>query len=293
MLFKNAKFYRLTQPVQVQVEDLISELEARQPGVMETSTLGFSPVISEPLTHKTGEAVTFKLQEAKRILPSRVVNRELAEKVSQIEAETGSPVGKKAQSDLKQEIITRLLPRAFVDVTYTYGSILHDSGLVVVYASSDGKAEAFLAMLRKALGSLPVVPLVGHSLNHLVTGWINSPPAKIEVLEKAKFITRDEMNTEHTVKNQDLHADEIAAALDAGKLVSELAIEFNESFQAVLTADGTLKGVKFSDRLIEENEDIPKDQVQARFDADMYLITKELACFAKFMISYFDLDEAA
>lgn len=45
----------------------------------------------------------------------------------------------------------------------------------------------------------------------------------------------------------------------------------------VLSDDGSLKRLKFSDTLREQNDDIDRDDFAQRFDADFILMTAELA----------------
>lgn len=300
MWFKNIKAYRLSQPLSLNDEDLqsaLNEFAFRPCGSQETATMGFvSPFHSAgqhtQLFHQTQLRYWITLKKQERLLPSSVVNAELAEKVAQIEAETGSPVGKKAQSDLKQEIITRLLPQAFTKNTFTNGFISISDSHVIVDASADGKAEAFLAMVRKALGSLPVVPLARHSLQSELTHWLtNTPPAKIELLEEAELKSTDDVGSIIRCKNQPLDSEEISHHLDAGKLVQKVAFEYDETLQAMIQEDGSIKRIKFTDRIKEESQDIPKDQVAARLDAEFSLMSAELSAFMNFLSENLGLDK--
>jgi len=295
MLFKNTKFYNLTASVNLaEIESQLAELAFRPCGSMETSTMGWASPVPQGsvLCHVANGFYTVALKKEERLLPSRVINRELSEKVEAIDAETGSPVGKKAQSDLKQEIITRLLPQAFTDHSYTYGTIIPESNLVIVNAASDSAAEAFLAMLRKTLGSLPVVPMVRHNTSMELTRWLTDEvPAKIELLEEADLKATDETGSTIKAKNTALDSDEIQQHLSAGKLVQKVGIEYDEAFTAVFDNDGSLKRIKFTDRVIEENADIPKDQVAAKFDADVVLGVSLLVQFAGYIKQELKLNE--
>ena len=172
MWFKNAKAYQITQPLSLNDDDLERVLSAhafRPCGSQDLATMGFASPFSQAgkqgtMCHVVQQRYWITLKKQEKILPSAVVNGELEEMVAKIEAETGAPVGKKAKSDLKQEIQTRLLPQAFTKNSYTHGFISLPDNLVVVDASSDGKAEAFLAMVRKAIGSLPVALFVMASI---------------------------------------------------------------------------------------------------------------------------------
>lgn len=292
MYFKNAKIYSLTQ--NVDLSNLVPALEAipfHPCGSHTLASLGFAPIIGSLLAHEVQGIYTVKLLKESKILPARVINRELEEKVKLIEAETGSPVGKKQRQDLKEEIVTLLTPRAFTDQTSTIGTIIPEHKLVLVNASSDGEAEIFLAVLRKALGSLPVVPFARRSLASDLTSWIvNGDPDKFELLEETELQATDETKAVIRAKNQELDSEEIQLCLDSGKLVQKLAVSYDDQLTAMLCEDGSVKRIKYSDRLIEESDDIPKDQQEARLDSEIYLGASALLSLALDLKAAFSLD---
>ncbi len=300
MWFKNLKLYTITQDMEFAEDDIeskLAEFKFRPCGSQELATMGWASPFNQgkSLLHSAAGKVWLTLKKQERILPATVVNAELADKVALVEAETGSPVGKKAQQDMKQEIIHRLLPQAFTKNSFTHGFISVQDNLVVVDSSADGKAEAFLAMLRKAIGSLPVVPLARQSVQAELTAWIkdDAAPSDIQVLEEAELKTLEDEGAIIRCKNQDLYSEEIAQHLAAGKAVQKLAIEWNETLSAVIQEDLSIKRVKFSDVLREQNEDIPKDQILARMDANFALMSGEVVRFAKRLEEIFGLQKEA
>ncbi|MEW9799587.1 recombination-associated protein RdgC [Alteromonas sp. CYL-A6] len=299
MWFKNVKAYQLTSPLSLDDDALTRQLNEhafRPCGNQDLATMGFTSPFTQArqsnvMFHCVQQRYWITLKKQEKILPAAVVNAELEEKVAQIEMETGAPVGKKAKADLKQEIQTRLLPQAFTKNSYTHGFISLADNLVVVDASSDGKAEAFLAMVRKALGSLPVVPLARRSLQSELTHWLaDGTPEKITLLEEAELKATDDTDSIIRCKNLPLDSDEIRIHLDTGKLVQKVAFDYAESLSALLTEDGAVKRIKFTDRLKEETDDIPKDQVEARLDAEFALMSAELCELLSFLRDTFNLN---
>lgn len=298
MWFKNLKIFTLTQTLDWDESDLekqLAEFTFHPCGSQELSSMGFSSPLNhgDSLLHSAQGRIWITLKKQERILPAVVVNAELAEKVQKIENETGSTVAKKAQQDLKQEIIHRLLPQAFTKNSFTHGFISLKENLVVIDASADGKAEAFLAMLRKAMTSLPVVPLARRSVQADLTSWLQkgNTPGNIVLLEEAEFRGQGEEDSIVRCKNQDLGADEILQHMEAGKTVHKLAVEWDETLTAVLEEDLSIKRVKFTDVIKEQNDDIPKDQQLARMDADFALMSGEIIRFAKWLNETFSLSE--
>lgn len=298
MWFKNLKLFTLTQAFELtdsDLQDKLSEHGFRPCGSQDTATMGWTSPFNqgESLLHATNGRFWITLKKQEKILPAAVVNAELADKVAQIEAETGSPVNKKAQSDMKQEIIQRLLPQAFTKNSFTHGFISPQDNLVVVDSSSDGKAETYLAMLRKALGSLPVLPIARSSIQGDLTSWLkdDSTPPRIALLEEVELREMEEDGSIVRCKNQDLGAEEIGHHLDAGKLVQKIAVEWDETLSAIIQEDVAIKRVKFTDVVKEQNEDIPKDQMLAKMDADFALMSGEVVRFAHWLRETFKLDE--
>lgn len=298
MWFKNLKLYALTQTLDLADEDLqsmLAENAFRPCGNQDLATMGWSAPLKQgdALFHAANGCYWMTLKKQERILPATVVNAELAEKVEQIEAETGAPVGKKAQQDLKQEIIHRLLPQAFTKNSFTHGFISPKHNLAVVDASADGKAEVFLATLRKSIGSLPVVPLARRSVQADMTLWLkdDTTPSDLVLLEEAELKSADEDGSIARLKNQDLSAEEVSLHLDSGKLVQKIAVEWDETLSAIIQEDLTIKRVKFSDVMREQNDDIPKDQMLARLDADFALMSGEIVRFADWLTATFSLAE--
>jgi recombination associated protein RdgC len=300
MWFKNIKAYQITQPLSFNDEDLeraLNEQAFRPCGSQDVATMGFASPFSQAgkagaMFHSVQQRFWITVKKQEKILPAAVVNAELDEMVAKIELETGSPVGKKAKADLKQEIQTRLLPQAFTKNSYTHGFISLPDNLVIIDASADGKAEAFLALVRKAIGSLPVVPFARHSLQSELTHWLtHSTPDGIALLEEAEFKSTDDAGSVIRCKNQPLDSDEISIHLDAGKLVQKVAFEYQETLTAVIAEDGSLKRVKFTDRLKEETEDVPKDQVEARLDAEFALMSAEICTLMTYLQKALNLNE--
>jgi len=191
--------------------------------------------------------------------------------------------------------VQRLLPQAFTKNSFTHAFIALADNLVVVDASADGKAEALLAHLRKALGSLPVLPLARQSVQAELTAWLQNTdvPAELVVLEEAELQAPQEGGAVLRCKNQDLGSEEIQNHVQAGKLVQKLAVEWDETLSALIQEDLSIKRVKFSDVITEQNADIPKDEMLARMDANFTLMSGEVVRFATWLKQAFKLDNEA
>ena len=89
-------------------------------------------------------------------------------------------------------------------------------------------------------------------------------------------------------KKQPLENEDILALLQEGKkVVSKLALEWEDTLTFVFNEDGSLKRLKFADSVREKNEDISKEDFAQRFDADFVLMTVILAKLTENLLEAF------
>ncbi len=297
MWFKNLKLFRLTSAFSHSEQDLQQALEHvsfRPCGSQELHSTGWHAPIpgGDLLYHGANGNYLFCLRKQERLLPAAVVNAKLAEKVDELERESGTPVGKKAQQEIKEQLLLQMLPQAFTKDSFTWGMVCPAANLVVVDSSADTKAEDFLAHLRKALESLPVVPWARRSLAAELSTWVTEqPPEHFELQLEAELQEPEEGGAVVRFKNQELSNEEVLMHLDKGKHVTKLAITWDETFSAVLQENATISRVKFTDVLKEQNQDIDKSERAARLDADFSLMAGEVVRFAQTLDTLFGLDQ--
>ncbi len=282
--FKNALIYRLNSDVMFDsLEEKLAPFAFTPCGSQDRAKTGWvSPICPslDALSHRANGQILLTLQREEKILPAPVIARELAAKIDSMETVQQRRLKKTEKDALKDEVIQTLLPRAFSKYHTTKIWINAGAGLIIVDAASGKKAEDALALLRKTLGSLPVVPLALETPIELtLTEWVRNgkAPAGFALQEEAELKAVLEEGGILRSKHQDLTSDEITNHIDAGKLVTKLALEWRERISFVLADDGSLKKLKFSDVLLEQNDDIDRADEVARFDADFVLLTGELS----------------
>ncbi|MES9856723.1 MAG: recombination-associated protein RdgC [Sedimenticola sp.] len=301
MWFKNLQIYRLSKPFALSPDELheaLQERASRECGSLEMSVLGWHPPLGRhgsQLTHAVGNCMMICVRKEEKVIPSSVVRELLDEKVAFIEEKEARKVRKREREELKGELMTDLLPRAFVKSNLSYAYIDTSDHWLVVDAASPGRAEELITLLRETLGTLPLKPLeVAQSPASVMTSWLNgvAPSSDYEIQDECELRDPVEEGAIVRCRRQDLNGEEIRAHLDAGKQVVRLAVEWNERLAFIMSDDLTVKRLKFLDIIQEEAAEAEAEDAATRFDVDFALMSLELrACIGRLVETYGGLAE--
>lgn len=278
--FKNLMIYRLTKDLDWASDSLqtaLQQAEYHPCHQSDMSKFGWTnPLRGSDLLHfSVGKQILLLAHKEEKILPAHVVKAELEQRIEQLEQKENRKLKKVEKQALKDDVVAMLLPRAFSKNQQTALWIDSENQLIYVDAASSKRAEDALALLRKSLGSLPVVPLsFANEPSLVMTDWLTKDhtPAWLIPLEEAE-LTGSQDSGIIRCKQQNLESDEIQNLLNAGKFITKLSLEWEAHLSFVLNEDGSLKRLKFADQIREKNDDILKEDYAQRFDADFVLMT--------------------
>lgn len=293
--FKNAIIYRLTDPMGLMarlptLEENLKLLQFTPCGSQDMARTGWVPATEQHqmLVHQANGQFLLTIQKQEKIIPGPVIKQELNARIAKLETEQGRRLKKTEKDALKDEVLHSLLPRAFVKNHRTQLWIDIGNALITIDASSARKAEDALALLRKSLGSLPVIPLtIEKPVELTLTEWVRSGlvPAGFAMGDAAELKAILADGGVAKVKKQDLTSDEIKTHIEAGKVVTKLAMDWQQRIDFTLSDSFMLSRLNFCDELRDQNDDIDREDVLARFDADFTLMTGELAALINQLVT--------
>lgn len=288
--FKNALIYRLSREITIVEEHTIADLaEKLEPfrfspcGSQDMAKSGWvSPLgqYSDQLFHFVSGHLLLVIRREEKIIPRPTITDELNKKIAKLESEQARRLKKTEKDSLRDEVLHSLLPRAFSRNTIIRIWVNTADNLVIVDASSARRAEDALALLRKTLGSLPVVPLTMEEPCELtMTEWVRSgsAPNGFNLGDEVEIKAVLEAGGIGRFKQQDLVSDEIHTHIEAGKVVTKLYLDWQDRIRFTLCDDVSIKRIKFADEIVSQNDDIDREDVAQRFDADFILMTGEMS----------------
>ena len=296
MWFKNLALFRFTEPFTLSTKELEEKLEQirfRPCGQHEEFSFGWTAPLgrsSEQLIHASNGFMMFCAQKEEKVLPAAVINEMFLERILEAEEQQGRKLAKKERTSIREELIFELLPKAFSFTRRTFAYIDPKGGWLVVDAASANKAEDLVSLLRKCLGSLPVIPPVTKEKpSATMSQWLidQKIPDNITIEDECELRSPEEEGGIIRCKRQDLSQPEIKNHLDSGKQVVKLAVSWADRLAFIIDESLTVKRLRFLELIQDQAAEIEADDETVQFDADFSIMSLELEKFLPRLLELF------
>lgn len=153
---KNTQIFKAVLPQST--EQLAKHLEELPYGEIQDTHFYRDSFIPNPIT---GELVTpftdgysFIMRRDEKVIPPSTLNEEVNKAVASLEAEYGRKATRKERSDIKDDVLVTMLPRAFTKPKFITCLYLTGSNYLIVDTSSAVMASAVVRNLVKVCGSV-------------------------------------------------------------------------------------------------------------------------------------------
>ncbi|NLK85021.1 MAG: recombination-associated protein RdgC [Aeromonadales bacterium] len=304
MWFKNCRFYTvdfselnsvLSDPALT--EEALQKAAFKPCAAQDVASIGFAPLYGHdtPFHFSSGKNYFFKLMEESKLLPSSVIKANLEELTEAKELELKRQLKKTEKEALKAAVTNELLGKAFATRREFLIWLNVETGVVGINVTSAKRAEKAVALLREAFSTFPAKLLAPRCLvDERITKWLtdNELPSQFKLGSETTLKSKDEDGGVIRASKEDLTSQEIYVHLDAGKLVTELGLNFEDNVEFTLTSEIVIKKIKPSDIYLEKN--LPEKSDDAIADAEALLVIQGdiLTSLTQYLMEIFDCDLA-
>lgn len=280
MWFKNLRFFRLHPDWQL---DFIDETVAKHiftpGGSQDPVSLGWTaPRDDTDLVHRIEGQILLCAKAEKKLLPTTVVNQIARERAKEKAAEQGYKVGRKQMRDLKDDLITELLPRAFSVKREVFVWIDPVNHWLAIDAAAAATADEVMGLLAKTFEVFPAVPIYTElSPSTAMTSWLAdfTAPHPFSIDQDAELRASGESRAVVRYARHNLDSDEVRKHISDGKQCTRLALTWADKISFVLTDGLEVKRLVPTDLLSEQQEQSAQDEAQS-FDSGFLLMSTEL-----------------
>ncbi len=295
MWFKQAKLLQLSAPVPYDAAQLAAQL-AHLPFHPCSPHLPHSAGWVSPLAgaeddtqlvHAANGYLLICLQLEEKLLPNVVVNQTLQERIKELELQYAKKISGKAKQSLKADVRQMLLPRAFSKLLRIYAYIDTKRQWLIVDNITPLKLDLFVDLLQKTL-QLRCNNLPTKALAPLLTSWLRHEPPGAFNLEKNCVLQDPHLqNRKVRCQQQDLNAASLQVLLDDNYHVQQLACNWQDTINATIADDFTLRSIRYHDKLLTLAEENHTESMQQQLDANFFIMSETLTELWQALVALF------
>lgn len=305
-MFKSAIVYRIASgwepPPFAELEEALGKARFAPCSPAEARSSGWVAPRGEEhgaLVESVDGQLILSLRTEIRAVPGSAIRDALADRLQQIEQQTGSRPRGRQRKELKEEVTIDLLPRAFSKLSSTRIWIDPKARLMVVGAGSAARADEAVGALMEAfreLGAgLPASLLrTGMAPASAMSAWLaeREAPAGFSIDRECELKQAGAGESAAATEGASparagdkamvryarhaLDIDEIVAHIEQGKLATRLAMTWQGRVSFVLDSSMALRRIEILDVVLEAFSGQLDGEENDGFDADVAIATAEL-----------------
>jgi recombination associated protein RdgC len=280
-MFKSAAIFKITMP-EIGASAAFEQAQPIEPftpcGLTEERSVGWVP----PRGHENGAMIEYingqiimRLMIETKTVPAQAINDVVDAECKAIEAMTGRKPGKKEKRDLKDDAKLNLLPHAFPARAAVTVWIDLANHRLVLDTSSQSRCDTVVTKLVQLIDGLEVQYLqTNTSPTAAMASWLfdnDTLGLDFSIGRACVLKASDETKAVVRYGRHRLDTDEVHQHIKEGKMPTELALNYMDRVDFVLTDDGNITKLNFLDCVFED-----RDKAVDNFDADVAIVTGEL-----------------
>jgi len=297
MWFKNLHIYQLSKPLNLSTEELADKLDDfrfKSCGKMADKSIGWvSPIHRQRdyLIHAASGCVLFCMRKEQKMLPASAVKEALEEKVFALEEEFSRKVYRKEKQSIKDDIVASMLPNVFPRSTHIHAYFDTKNNRLFINASSAAQVDEFYELLTNTIGAFGAIQLVAEeNPASVMSQWIKDHPPENWQLSGEYLLKDPKDERVARFKDNDSENHFVNELIEDGYVLQKLGIRYKSYLTALIQDELQIKGIKFDEQIIKENEELNGEDPLLRFDADFALMTDTLKDFTDDLISIFKVN---
>lgn len=259
-------------------------------GPTQAKSSGWGPPRGEAhgtLMETIGGQHILKLMTETKAVPAAVVKRGVDALAASIEKTTGRKPGKKERREMADEVRQNCLPHAFAKQSTTLIWIDLAAKLVVIDASSHGKADEAATMLVKSFEGLEL-QMVNTNISpaSCMAQWLveQEPSHNFTIDRECELKATDDSKAVVKYGRHPLDIEEVAQHIRMGKMPTKLALTYSDRVGFVLTDAMTLKKIEISNVAFSDHYGGNSPDAD-HFDADVAIFTGEMSALIPDLIA--------
>jgi recombination associated protein RdgC len=293
MQLKNVRILKFDPAIFPSVESLEGALARRglEPlGALERERYGFVPPSSDgTLVHSLESYRLIALGSEKKLLPPTVVRQTADQRAQKIEQQQGRAPGKKQMRELRDQVETELLSRAFSVRQSTLIWFDIKTGFALIDHAGLKLEETFFEVWHQTVSGIELQRLeVERPPLSAMTHWIASGEAPMGFAIDQEAELRSAAVGQATVRymRHVLDEAEIRRHVSNGKQCTKLALTWRDRISFVLGEDLSLKRLQWVASESDNNGTEVSDE--DRFDMDFILSSSDLAGLCNDLVEALD-----